>query len=239
MPDPNLPTKCEDWASFRFADYTLSNNVWNKGAVKGYEQCVRHGAPRGLYRSGWTWDWPDTGNAHVRAYPEIIFGWKPWDDIPTTAKLPKPLSALAGVTATYRIAVAGTGAFNTTFDLWLIPDAAPVKDPATGQPRISTEVMVWVANQDLRPAGTVIDTVPATFGTLTLYREAFPNWTYYAFVLDAPLYEGRIELNDLLQYLIAGGHVSPNEHLASVEFGTEIAFGKGAADLIEYEVRVT
>ncbi|MCE9532207.1 MAG: hypothetical protein K8T89_13970 [Planctomycetes bacterium] len=235
MPDPSLAKKCVNWSKFNFGDFDLVNNPW-RGVEQGrtdFTQCIYHGNIAGVPRCQWTWDWPYIGNDDVYAYPEIIYGWKPWDAFSTTTKLPRQLSAINSIPTTYEIAAAGTGIFNTAFDLWITTGATPTADT------IKSEVMIWVGNQDLTPASSIIDTVPATFGSFDLYRDAFPNWTYYAFVLDTPLPAASTDLNGLLQFMIAKGYADPTHYLASIEFGTEIANGTGEADLKQFSVDVT
>jgi hypothetical protein len=67
-------TKCGDWDQIRFDEYYLNNNVWGKGTITGYSQCVFVKKQNGLYEFGWTWRWPHIGGT-VKAFPEVAYGW--------------------------------------------------------------------------------------------------------------------------------------------------------------------
>jgi len=238
MPDPTLTQKCTNWAKFFYGDYVLVNNAWGVAPPRpprsDWTQCIYNGTVGGQIRNQWTWNWPSIGSNDVYAYPEVIFGWKPFDADTTTTKLPRQLSTISSIPTTYEIEIAAgtSGVYNTAFDLWLTSGATPSSST------ITSEVMIWVDQKGLQPAGVPIATVPATFGSFTLYKSTFPGWIYYAFVLDTTLLAATIDLNGLLQYMVNQGHASPNEYLASIEFGNEISSGTGEADLKQFSVDV-
>ena len=71
-------------------------------------------------RASGTWTWPATGE--TSAYPEVVFGQKPWDDTSTTTRLPRKLSQLQSVVAhvnwTEQNVWTTKGYLN--FDVWLV-----------------------------------------------------------------------------------------------------------------------
>ena len=56
-----------------------------------YEQCIYYESNNIQTEIGWNWDWP--GNGSVRAYPEIIFGRKPWSTESTSTLLPAQINS--------------------------------------------------------------------------------------------------------------------------------------------------
>ena len=80
---------CSDWAELRdgdYGEYLFLNNVWNKGEITDYEQCLMRRVVGGEDQYGWRWRWPH-GQGQAKAYPEVIYGRTPWRS-PTTTDLP-------------------------------------------------------------------------------------------------------------------------------------------------------
>jgi len=114
-----------------------------------------------------------------------------------------------------------TGHGNVAFDLWLTNSAS------ADEKSIAVEVMIWVLGNGLTPAGNRIATVKTPNGSSQFYGGKMQYWNYFAFVLDRQMHFGSVDLNAYLKYLVNENLISTNLWLASVEFGTEIAFGGG------------
>ena len=71
---------CDPWAQRLYGDYLIENNIWGQGEINDYSQCIFTTNDSSF---GWNWTWPDVGY-NVKAYPEIIFGKKPWSTTSTT-----------------------------------------------------------------------------------------------------------------------------------------------------------
>ena len=50
--------ECADWHRVGVGNYQVENNVWNKGDINSYQQCIaiREGAKGN--DTGWAWNWP-------------------------------------------------------------------------------------------------------------------------------------------------------------------------------------
>ena len=75
---------CGDWEQESFGSYILENNVWGQGDITNYSQCIFL-VDNGHF--GWKWDWPNEGS-HVKSYPEVMFGKKPWSSSSTHSSMP-------------------------------------------------------------------------------------------------------------------------------------------------------
>ncbi len=227
----------KDWERREAGGYIVENNVWNKGARSDYAQCVflEAGATGGI-RAGWAWEWNNPTN-DVVAYPDIIFGKNPWFETSTTKTLPVRIREAGELEILLEAENVGEGKRNLAFQVWLTNESAATPKSVT------REVMIWLENNGLRPAGAKIADLSLDGKALELWenpRHGDPNgleWNYFAFVYKTPLLQGRIPLTQILQYLIETGHVSPDEYLAGINLGNEIVNGSGQTILNRYAVR--
>ena len=86
-------SNCGIYATINIGDFKVENNLWNAGALpdNSYTQCIFTYEEAGLQLLGWQWQFPD--NAYgVNAYPQLIYGWKPWQAPSTTPNLPQKSS---------------------------------------------------------------------------------------------------------------------------------------------------
>ena len=94
---------CNSYDRFNVGDYVITNDVWGKnniGTNEQYQQCIWVNKNSNIFSFGWNWTWP-VGNWNVKAYPAIVYGWKPWRESSTTSSLPKKISNINNITATY------------------------------------------------------------------------------------------------------------------------------------------
>jgi len=222
-----MVSACDDFAELHDGPYVLQNNIWNRSSATAAKQCIEH---KGSARFQWTWNWPDLNDGQVRSYPSLLFGHKPWRSASTTPRLPAPIGSIEQLSAQYEIAVTGSGIFNAAFDLWLSADAIP------SEASITTEIMVWVHNQEAIPAGSPVATAPTSLGDLTMYRGRISTWSYLALVCAAPIPKGTLDLAELLALLVYNGYVSASHYLSSVELGTEIWHGAGKAAIKRFAI---
>lgn len=225
-------TVCDDDAELRTGEYILLNNVWGKGDRTDYEQCITRTELKSGLQFGWEWNWPNDGSNNVKAYPEIIYGWKPWSGSSTSSDLPVQLTEVDSIVISFqkvRSILYGSG--NLTFDLWITSSGQP--NPGN----IEHEVMIWLERSILRPGGSNQATVTIDGYTYDFYRADW-NWTYLAFILQAEEDVDVLHLNTFLDFLIGEGHILADEYLASIEFGTEIVYGSGNTVIQDYTIVV-
>ena len=49
---------CTDWGNVIFDEYILENNVWGKGNITNYLQCIFYKNTEEQNEFGWEWNWP-------------------------------------------------------------------------------------------------------------------------------------------------------------------------------------
>lgn len=220
---------CDDYHRVAVGDFLLSNNVWNKGDIRDYRQCIATrggGAPL-----RWRWRWPG-GDIVPEAFPAVIFGWKPWLSRSTHPALPVRVDRIRKLDVRHDASIeADGGVYNLALDLWIVSDPPPRPE------RITTEVMVWLVNRGMRPAGERVGGVTLDGVEWELWDGRIESWRYLAFVHPGPPPE-RIVVAPLLAHLVEAGRLSGEHWLASVELGTELAGGEGMLTLSTLELRV-
>jgi hypothetical protein len=220
-----------DWGELPCGEFLLVNNVWGKEDLTGYSQSIGIADDPEACRFRWSWDWPRTSDGSVRAYPEIIYGWKPWNPASTTPSLPVQLSALEELEIELTYITQADGRFNTAFDLWLTST-----NPPTGE-TITREIMIWVGEAQMIPGGSRVASLEIDGIPYSLYKVQW-DWTYLAFIQESEQATAIIPIADLLRYLVDNQHVQPDEYLASIEFGNEIVYGSGQTQVDEFNVAI-
>lgn len=218
---------CRDYDEVVDGPYVLQNNIWNRGTATSAKQCIQK---TGSGRYGWNWNWPDIHDGQVRSYPGILFGHKPWRQSSTTPRLPAQVATIEQLSVQFEIEASASGIFNAAFDLWLCSAAQPSEDS------ITTEIMVWVQNQEAIPAGSPVATAPSSLGDLTMYRGRISTWEYLALICPEPVPEGTLDVAELLALLAYNGYVASSDYLASIELGTEIWHGSGNGNIKRFAV---
>ena len=148
-PTPVAPEimACRGWEEWFVGDFSYFNNVWNRQDTSDYEQCIMRRTVPGLVERveyGWRWRWP-TRRGQVKAYPELIYGHKPWHPRSTTPELPRRIDAIEALEVDYAAYLAVEGTYILAFDFWITRD-----DPPTVS-GISHEVMIWLDHGFRRP----------------------------------------------------------------------------------------
>lgn len=227
--------QCEDWTILFRGNYLVENNVWNKGDLNNYRQCVYLVRRGDRIDAGWGWDWPGL-RFQVVAYPSIVFGKKPWFKTSTSGLLPAKIRDLDCLMADFTVSQEGKGNGNLAFDLWL------TSDEAANPESITRELMIWISHNGLMTAGQHVDNVVLDGYEIELWRKEGHNpmgvmdWTLLTFVYQTSREEGPINLLDFLDFLVENDYISADEYLADIELGNEIVSGYGQTHIRSYSV---
>lgn len=231
---------CADFDQFNQGEITLENNTWNTQNldVNSFEQCIYQYETNKTQLWGWSWSYPDSATG-INAYPQIIFGKKPWHPQSTSNKLPLQINLINRLSVDYDIAVSrNEGEFNLAFDLWLTTNA-------TAQPAdIRFELMIWEDAHALEPYGEYVGAVNTSNGRYTLYRgepdwePEGTGWTYLAFLRTEDRTHGSVSIDELMNYLIEEEIITNEHYLSSIEFGTEVGNSKGYAVLKQFDIHL-
>jgi hypothetical protein len=136
-----------------------------------------------------------------------------------------------------------TGAYNLAPEIWLTKAA-----PATDAPEptlITTEVMFWMDARNMQPAGQIINAATIDGVRYKLWR--LPSmgdkgnkegWAYYAFTSEKKQLNATLDLAGFLRFLADNGYIQADEYVASIEFGSEVAGGRGTVWIRRYAITV-
>ena len=132
----------------------------------------------------------------------------------------------------FDLTIEASGNYNLAFEFWV------TEDSTSNQDQITNEVMIWTANSLLQPAGEQIAVFFSDGYYYDLFRAEFDDWIYYAFVSQTDQYEGTLNVHNFINYMVATGHLNPNEYLASFELGNEIVNGSGQTNIRQYSITI-
>lgn len=232
--------QCEEAVTAASGSYEVENNVWGKGALTDWSQCVgaTNSTRRGL-AARWTWDWKSQDN-QVKAFPEVVFGHKPGTARSTTPLLPRKLGEMRRVIMDYDISTQRSGTGNLSVDIWLTDTPTPT---TFAVPPITHEVMIWLETfGPMYAGGEQIDTVSIHGMPYRVYvGEKFGlGWRYIAFKPEnTPMQPvAQLDLMPYLLYLQTKGLVTPESHVANINLGNEIISGAGTTQVNHLDIDV-
>jgi len=234
---------CTDGARRTVGPYMIENNLWNKRDATRYSQCVSlTDAGKGAVTAVLDWSWTVKPDG-IRAYPELIYGQKPWN-ASTTPALPRVIDSLqavsvgTGFTQTRDAAANG----NLAFDIWLT--SSNQRPAGSDHLPIKVELMIWLdAFGGAVPAGAVIGSVDIGGTTWDVYRTTATwgpePWLYVAYkARSLPASPLQLDVLAFLRNLKQRGSITGQEWLASIEVGNEIVAGKGTTTFSNFSVSV-
>ncbi len=222
---------CKDWAELSAGEYLYSNNVWGKGAITTGEQCLLTRSEGDELEYGWSWKWLTEEKENIKAYPEVIYGHKPWNRSSTTTQLPIQLSKLTTLQVNYSVITEATGDYNLTLNLWFTESIPPSPENLTHQ------LTIHLAGEYLSTTRDPMEKITIGNQSYTTYADQ-TDFGYHAFVSETGQTKAELELRAFLDYLIAQGKLSSTSYLAAIELGNNIASGEGITWLKNFEVIV-
>lgn len=184
-------------------------------------------------RIAWKWDIQNRDQSKIVAYPEIIYGWKPWMPNSTSVSLPQPLSNIQTISSSYDLESKAQGHYNLAYDLWITNQKNAEVE------HITAEIMIWQSWESLRPLGKKLNTIDTPFGTYEFWKgKTSDDWDYFAFRSLKAQWEANLEIKWFTDFLIKNQHLQPDDFLASVEFGNEISSGVGQTIIHSFNIEV-
>ena len=234
---------CTAWAKINLGEYEVTNNIWGKGSIYDYSQCIigelnpQSGLPGHI---GWSWDWPDA-SIGVKAYPSIIYGYKPWNNYSTTDRLPQAINQLKHLTVSYKLKTESSGAVNLLLESWITRTKKPAPIDRVGELAIQLYQENWPGQAGRYIESTVIDGI--TFDLYIEKKMRVPGdthtWVYYGFVhKGAPVLQAKLDIMKFVNYLVSHGYVDRDHYLATIELGNEVDYGRGRTEVEYFSVQV-
>ena len=239
----NLKDKqhCGEWKVLKLGEYELHNNVWGKGSITNFRQCVFTKKPAlSDYQFGWSWNWPEVDYT-VKSYPSVLYGRKPWNDYSTTHRLPVKVSKLESLKVEYALSEQSVGAMNLLLELWVTDTPTPSPYNRTREIAIHMYQKEWPAQGGDFVESLVIDETRYDFhkNDAIIVPGDDHKWAYLAFVNSGwPKYQAKVDVKKFVDYLVENGHMSKDEYIVSVELGNEITEGQGETKVKKFQVDV-
>jgi hypothetical protein len=234
---------CADWAAHMDGPYRYENDVWGHSKAQGgFEQCLLQRTVQGRQEHGWSWNWPGY-EPSVFAYPEIVFGWRPWSGgKPTDPRFPLKLASIEQLSLHYHVETEATGTYNLAPEIWLTNSGRWSSNPNPSL--ITAEIMFWMDYAGrAQPAGRLVDR--PTIGNISYelwQADNFGNtggggsWTHLALRSTKILRQGSIDMLAVLRHLADRGLVRTEHYVASVEFDNEVMGGSGTTWVKRFEI---
>lgn len=219
------------------------NNQWARARAQGpFDQCLVLDAAASSV--GWSWNWPKRPLSPY-AFPHVLHGWSPWSGgAASDGRWPCPLGQLGQLRVSYEVETQALGHYILLLLVYLLKtrrhDGLP--DPCS----ITTELAVILDHR-----GDVLASGPAhgrplidgmRYKVLRMYSAGAPQLLGYpAFVFQPalPRSAGRIDVSNLLSYLLQQRFIDPDLCLAGIELGNEISAGSGTSWLRRFDVELT
>lgn len=223
-------------ATQQFEKLSLINNQWGAYKIKSgdYTQCIYHN--NGIF--GWEWNAPSKSYG-VLGYPELWMGTFAWG-IKSEISKPnyfKKLDELKTLRVEFDTKItANDKKYNLAFDVWLHSENTVAKE------NITVELMVWEDYNKFKSHGKKKEAIKTSFGTYDLLYgimkkpEINSEWIYIAFIRNEKRTTGKVDLKELLDYLVQKNYISSDLYISSVEFGTEVLNSKGNIIVKKYNV---
>ena len=237
---PGVSAHCATGAALVVGPYKYDNNQWGREKAPGpFEQCLLERTVGQTRELGWTWNWPGT-DPSVFAYPEIIFGLKPWGGGSGDPRFPMKVAEVERLVVHFDVETNATGSYNLAPELWLINSGEPSGNPRT----ITAEIMFWMEHTgSASPAGSIVERPTYDGIEYELWkmenmgdRGDGKGWLYYALKSPVTQRKGSIAMHAILAKMAKAGQINPEHYVAGVEFGNEIIGGTGTTWVKRFDV---
>lgn len=230
---------CNDWVITKHQTIQLQNNVWGKQNSDDYQQCIAQNVQQpNQFR--WRWHWSND-RLGVKAYPSLLYGYKPWVNYSTSPDLPKKLTDVNDIWVKFDVRSQTQGRVNLLLEAWLTDNPNPKPYDRTSEIAIHLMQQNWPGQ-----GGEYVETISLQGHVFKVYlnhQMQVPNdphtWSYLSFVKQGqPLYQARLNLRPFINYLLDKRFIIKSEYLSSIELGNEIDQGFGDTQIKSFSVHI-
>ena len=239
-----VTSDCATYATLTHGSLQFMNNAWAREKAEGpFEQCVLRRGAGAQEQFGWTWAWPGFEPLGY-GFPEIIFGWKPWSEASTDARLPIQISALKELSLRYSVSTEWDGKISLSAAVWLTSSGQAT---APNPQAIANEIAIWLDYPEgATPSGERAGSLAVEGIDYELWHT--PNhgdrgngqgWDLYYLKGPGQQLQGTLKLERFLEAMQGRKLISADHFVASVEFGNEVMSGSGTTWVSDFDVAVT
>ena len=225
------------------SEYFFQNNTWGSATIiptYKWDQCIGSTfADPNTVVAKWTWDMGYDSGFGVKSYPEIIYGFKPGANNPTST-FPKLINNAKSIVVKWDIEIDKTDSMGQLLlESWI--------SSTNNVTRLTDKNMVaelgiilscWGAvNGWCNPVGEKVNIGGYDY-IFNVNAAPIPgNPMFITFNSVTPqLGKGGVDIALFLNFLKSRGVLNDQQYIDDIEFGTEIAAGKGAARLNSYSI---
>lgn len=226
---------CDDGYQTDTPNGRFVNNMWNKQAAVGaYEQCLLTRGDPAAPQFGWSWAWPSDGEA-LLAYPQALFGWKPWNGgVTTDSALPIRIEGIETLALHYGVDTTAQGKYNFAVTLWVTRSGRTSDQPDPTD--ISADINVWMNGRGVSPSWRQIGATEIAGIGVQVWHAAdmgdasganSNRWQHVVYVAEGVPMNGTLDLAAFVRDAADRGLLESTHYVSSVELGNEIVSGSG------------
>jgi hypothetical protein len=141
----------------------------------------------------------------------------------------------------FDVSMHASGTYDLAFEFWT------VTSPQVEKRGIAHEVMIWLAENRLGAAGSLV--AAATVAGIPFHIYFANNhgdasgansntWTIISLVADQPILHGPLDIGAIIDYLVQTRLLNSDVYVACLELGNEVASGSGRTEVRNYAVHV-
>ena len=234
--NPVATTKSAPWDAIKLDSGKLSNNVWGIGEGESLTSGVYQNEDSSY---GWYWNREEpqlkTGAECVKPiYPSVRIGGSPWEKS-NSPYFPIKAGDIQSLKfdVTYSYPTAPTGAYNLSYDFFLLDTNQP-----SAHPDRKAEIMIWLQRTFAQPADTYKGDVSDGYNIYEMY-----SWTmsdgrlYCSFILKGEQSRNSTQTVDAGK-LIENLGLNPDWYIHGIELGNEVVDGSGEIEISKFTVTV-
>jgi len=244
-PSPDFPTHIPKNIRYESGELQTNTGIWGISAASAYHEHMTGTIDPNTNTANIlvNWDITASDTPGVVAFPNITYGLHPGEPKGTTSKLPAKISSMRSyvVTADVNTSCSTSCIASTAFDMFVM------KSDRVQNADIGTEILVvterigWGDPKEIPDDEVTIEGVP-----FKVYHHlpasptnpTGPKWNIIQYYVDAdkPVHAVNFDVKKFMDDAVKRDWISPDEYLVSIEYGSEVASGKGTTDIKNFRV---
>lgn len=215
-------------------DLQTNTGIWGvKSATAYYENLVGTIDPNtNVANITVNWDITSSSTPGVVTFANITYGLHPGAAASTTTKLPIQVSQTGPqvVSANVKTTCLTTCAFDTTLDVFVMSSNRTLNQD------IGTEILVNTERTGTDPNAESVVIGGYTFKVVHNGFGSSWNTIQYLAPVGTPINSIKLDVKDFLNDAATRGWIKTSDYLVSIEFGTEVGFGKGKTEITNFKI---